>query len=447
MSPLRLTGSVARRGGPFVFVGAITPHDPLTGRLVTALADIPASTWRGVIGGQVSDVFADRPFAQAWRAYETLRQTLEAHGTSLERLLRQRLFLVDLRDLPVVRQVMDLFLPGPKPATTIVEIPGEGVHPRISLQLDAIALAGEPGEPVTRISIPGLEGSTGGYPQATRAGPFVFLSNTVGINPTTGALATSMNDLGDDARRFAENPWTRPDDQATLAQTWWIFRHLASVLEDQGASLGDLLKLNGWLAFDQREFAPVAAVRGVLFPRRDVMPASSSLAISALVPAGARLSYEAVALVPDAHARKDVGDDPSRATRYYVFSVRGGPLVFTFGELPVDMGTRQVIEAFEQLDEPGRLLPFGRIHPDAGIQARAWFVYQRHRSHLAACAASFRDVVHQTVFLADPGEYPALERVAALFFGPELPPTTIVPIRPGAPVPGARLEIELVAAT
>jgi enamine deaminase RidA (YjgF/YER057c/UK114 family) len=427
-------------------VGAVTPHDPETGRLVTALSEIPASTWRGVIGGQVSDTFADRAFAQAWRAYETLRQTLVAHGSSPDRLLRQRLFLADLRDLPVVRRVMDLVLPGPKPATAIVEIPRDGIHPSISLQLDAIALAGDSAGAVQTIELPDLAPATGGYPAATRAGPFLFLSNTVGTNPATGRLATSMADLGGDARRFAEAGWTRAEDAATLAQTWWIFRHLGAVLASQGASLGDLLKLNGWLAFDQREFGPVATVRGALSPSREVMPASSSLAISALAP-HARLGYEAIALVPDLHTRKDVGSDPGRATRYYVFSVRGGPLVFTFGELPVDMETRRVIEGFDQLDEPGRLLPFGRIHPESGIQARAWFVYQRHRAHLAAYGAAFPDVVHQTVFLSDPAEYPALERVATLFFGPELPPTTVVPIRPGAPIPGARLEIELVAAT
>jgi hypothetical protein len=46
----------------------------------------------------------------------------------------------------------------------------------------------------------------------------------------------------------------------------------------------------------------------------------------------------------------------------------------------------------------------------------------------------------------NPAEYPIVERMATLFFGSKLPPTTIVPIQGVSPFREALLEIEITAA-
>ena len=126
--------------------------------------------------------------------------------------------------------------------------------------------------------------------------------------------------------------------------------------------------------------------------------------------------------------------------------MRGGPLGFTCGEVPIDVTTPKVINSFEDLDDEGRLLSFARIHIDNPIQAKAWFVYKKIGSYLAEHGASFADVVHQTVFMHYPADYPALERVATLFFGRKVPPTSIIPIKDTSPYQEAKLEIEVIAA-
>ena len=60
--------------------------------------------------------------------------------------------------------------------------------------------------------------------------------------------------------------------------------------------------------------------------------------------------------------------------------------------------------------------------------------------------APIENTVHQTLYMTNPADYPALERIATLFYGPKLPPTTVVPSVEISPYPDEiELEIELVA--
>jgi len=79
------------------------------------------------------------------------------------------------------------------------------------------------------------------------------------------------------------------------------------------------------------------------------------------------------------------------------------------------------------------------------MESRTWFVMRTLEAYLASFGASFAQVVHQTVFIKEPRLFPVLERIASLFYGCELPPTTIVPIAGTTPLPGAELEIEVIA--
>jgi enamine deaminase RidA (YjgF/YER057c/UK114 family) len=163
---------------------------------------------------------------------------------------------------------------------------------------------------------------------------------------------------------------------------------------------------------------------------------------------GAHLAFDVVALAPapEGHT-KELKLDVHPIVSSYVGAVAGGPLVFTCGEVPIDVSGDwpRVVPTFTDLNDEGRLLPFGRVHPLADSQARAWFVYQQHMTYLEMYGSSFDQVVHQTVFLCDPREYPSVERIASLFYGPKMPPTTLIPIADTSPYPEAQLEIEVVS--
>jgi len=57
------------------------------------------------------------------------------------------------------------------------------------------------------------------------------------------------------------------------------------------------------------------------------------------------------------------------------------------------------------------------------------------------------DVVHQSVYMVNPADYPVVESVANIFYGSKLPPTTVIPVLAASPFPSPRvpLEIELVS--
>src|SRR5690606_34232786 len=142
--------------------------------------------------------------------------------------------------------------------------------------------------------------------------------------------------------------------------------------------------MNGWLRFTMRDFLALAAVRESLFTTPKSMPASTALCISGVPRDSAEMVYESIAFVPssDTGLRKEVRGSVAATTPSYVSAVRGGPLVFTCGEVPIDQETPKAIKSFEDLSDAGRFLPYGRIHDESGYQARAWFIYNQNRSYL-----------------------------------------------------------------
>ena len=130
---------------------------------------------------------------------------------------------------------------------------------------------------------------------------------------------------------------------------------------------------------------------------------------------------------------------------YNIAAVKAGPFVFTNGEVAVDTTVPTHIDDFSYLKDEGRFLPYGRVHEDKPIMAQAWFAYQLLKSYTEDNRSSMENVVHQTVYIVNPAEYPSLERIATLFYGSKLPPTSIVPILGCTPYEQAQFEIELIA--
>ena len=86
--------------GGFVFASGQIPLDPATGKLV---------------GGEIE--------AQTERVLDSLRAVLEAAGSSLDRVVRASVYLVDLAAFPRVNAVYArYFVSDPKPARSTVQV-------------------------------------------------------------------------------------------------------------------------------------------------------------------------------------------------------------------------------------------------------------------------------------------------------------------------------------
>ena len=113
--------------------------------------------------------------------------------------------------------------------------------------------------------------AVGPYSQAIAAGPYVFTSGQIGLDPLTGRLAgESIED-----------------------QTCQVMANLAAVLAAAGLTFTDVVKTTIFLA-DMNDFAEVNAIYAESFDGATT-PARSTVAAAGL-PRGARVEIDAIAL-------------------------------------------------------------------------------------------------------------------------------------------------------
>jgi enamine deaminase RidA (YjgF/YER057c/UK114 family) len=365
-----------------VFVGQIAPGD-------TALAE--------GLEGQTRAVLIE------------LEVTLAARELRLDDLLRLRLFVTDPRCSPAIERALDSFAGPEWPAVSIVELSTGLGDPRVAVALDAVAA-------------PGAHAHRRLGRQSARLGPWVFV----------GAISGT-------ARRRSLFRRGRIRAQARA-----LFTRMDELLRAQGAELGDIVKVGGWLAFPMREYGPLGEVRDELVSQAGLLPASAAVQIGRVRPDPALLAFEAIAFAPEdeaerAHARAAATPPaPSSLAPFYASARSAGGYVLTCGEVPAHRtGSGH---------PPG---PGGSASGAAvAAEIQATEVYERLRSYLAAHGASPADVVHQTVFVRDEQTgRAAVTSAARAFFGGEIPPTTLLPAADIGFHPGCDVEIELVAAT
>ena len=111
----------------------------------------------------------------------------------------------------------------------------------------------------------------GPYAQAIAAGPYVFASGQIALDPVTGRLV----------------------DGDAAAQTRQVMANVAAVLAAAGLAFRDVVKTTIFLT-DMADFAAVNAVYGECFEDGPV-PARSTVAVAAL-PRNAAVEIEVVAL-------------------------------------------------------------------------------------------------------------------------------------------------------
>jgi enamine deaminase RidA (YjgF/YER057c/UK114 family) len=354
--------------------------------------------------------------AQAGSALSRLTLTLTDRGLVPEDLLRLRLFLRDLGELPEIEAAIDARIGSARPAMSIVELPGDPAEPGIALTLDAVAA-------------PGAGEQRRLLPHSARFGPWVFLGAVTAGEP--------RRDL--------------PHERRILEESRALFLRIEELLHAQGARLRDVVKVGGWLTFPMRAYGPLGETRFALVGEAGLLPASAAVQVARVGSGGELLAFEAIAYAPEdrggqegsespgergadeerAAAGRLTADTTSRLADFYVDARAAGGYVFTSGEVPDGRGSPA-----EQAGE----------------------VYERLRAHLAAHGATPADVLAQTVFVRAGEEVEhsdaaadgaVVTEAARAFYGAStaLPPTTLLPVADLGFRAGCAVEIELVAAT
>ena len=430
--------------GPFWFLGSQTPTDLASGKVVCRYEDLPREAADRLRTGMLMvDAPDERILVQTWLI---LANVQALPGLTLQRIVHQRFFLRDMRDRAGLERAIVAFFGSTLPSATIVEARAAGVHPDIAVHADFVVLSAPSHAITLNVSIPELDSLTAPFPLATRAGQYIFTSPIAGVDLRTGAAVTRFTELHDSEQVFADPPYT-PRGESVAAQQVMVFRHIESILRSQGSSLAWQLRQNGWMRLSMREFGPASRVRKRLFAGPNIGP-FTSLQVSGIRHPDAHFEYGVMALVPprvDGDHAREVPSTPHGIASYYVGAVRSGPYVISAGEVPVDIRVPKVVLTFADLEGNARLLGYGSIYADKPVMAQAHFVYARLRDCLEAQGSSLHNAVHQTVYMRDPSDYPALEHIATLFFGARLPATTVIPIAGTSPYAEAEIEIEVIA--
>ena len=125
---------------------------------------------------------------------------------------------------------------------------------------------------VETLTPPGTPEPIGPYSHVAKAGGFIFISGTAGVDPATGLLA------GADV----------------ASQTRQIMRNFAAMLEAAASDLGHVLHVNVYLK-DMADFAEMNRVYAEMFGSH--RPARTVIGVSDLPKAGARLTMDLRAVV------------------------------------------------------------------------------------------------------------------------------------------------------
>jgi 2-iminobutanoate/2-iminopropanoate deaminase len=115
----------------------------------------------------------------------------------------------------------------------------------------------------------------GPYNQAIKAGPFLFISGQIAINPADGSLYTG-GDIAEETKQVMSN--------------------MEAILKEAGASFDDVVKTTIFL-MDMSQFKAVNDVYGIYFEDATA-PARETVQVSGL-PRGVQVEISAIALLKD----------------------------------------------------------------------------------------------------------------------------------------------------
>jgi enamine deaminase RidA (YjgF/YER057c/UK114 family) len=346
---------------------------------------------------------------------ENLAKTFKAAGTSFEHVVKAQVFHTDLMNFNGFDEVWKEFFPTPPPRTTVGT---SGLLVKDTLvEIDLIAAL--PSATTRPISVPDIPKPLAHYTPAVRTGDLVFAA---------GQLASDFkHGVAPETRVDPAFPYYGSDIKK---QTRYILENLAKTFKTAGTSFEHVVKaqvfhtdLTNFNGFDEvwREFFPTP-------------PPRTTVGTTGLLVPGTLVEVDVIAALPSANARPISVPDIPKPLAHYTPAMRVGDLVFTAGQLASDFKTGVP-------DEARRDPAFPYYGSDVKNQAR--YILENYARTFKAAGTSLDNVVKAQVFMIDLRDFNEFDEVWKEFF-PTPPPRTTVGTT-GLLVPGARLEIDLIA--
>jgi enamine deaminase RidA (YjgF/YER057c/UK114 family) len=434
----------AKRAGAFIFVGGHTPHDLTSGRLVLSTGDLPLEqqSLRGSV--LFTEVVAGRLRAQTWQVLQNLKITLDHMGSSIEHVAHLRIFLHDIAHEGAALDLVKAFFGASLCSGEILEARNEGSHALLLVQIDCIALAADAGRP-EHVWASGFERLSDPFPTATRAGGLLFSSQIGGAHPHSGQVYRHERDLSTRARQLLGSLEQRASRQNLpfFLQQAAMWDHFLGVLDAFEIDHKAILYHMNWMRRPMSVFLDGSVTRGIMSYTGDYL--LTCFPASGVRTPAAELEGRIVAILPDGGLTKDVRVPIHGISNSYFGAIKVGPYLFAAGEVPVDTDSWTIVDRAALLAPPRKIMPFGKPYEEPSIQAQTHYIYSLYEKTLAAYGAGLSNAVHQSVYLTNASDGPALERVFSDRFGDGPPATTVVPIVGASPFEATRLELELTA--
>ena len=429
-----------QRAGDFIFVSSIFPLDQ-DGNVVRAQSVSP------YVGE--SDIGA-----QTRACLETLRSVLAEAGTTLDRVVKAEVYLIEADDFYEFKLVWQEYFPNNPPArTTAVVGHDQHIIRGARLNIQAIALSGTSSYSPQTINAPDASDPMPAEhaPQAMKGGPFVFLSGVSATDYTTGLAATKQPGFpiyGSD-----------PEMQARYA-----FENMGKVLQAAGSDLGQGIKSQLYEP-DLLNFHQIDAVWGEYM---QPPPNRASMGMRELLVPGTVFLANFTFLAPDEQHRKH---ETRAGIRWHPVDVRRvnftpGILVrdwlFMAGQVPIaDFGKTEIRSGLPQADGSVPQIPEAAIsrtppglpHHFSDIEIQTEFTMELLGEQLEGNGFSLSDVVDARIYLVNaPHDFRGFARAWRRIYDPMgyWPAMSIIPSQQadhgsGIMFPGPLIEIDLIA--
>lgn len=356
----------AARAGDYVFTSSIYPIDE-SGHAVGV---------DELLGEAGPSLIA----AQTRACLETLSKILGEQRTSLERVLKASVHLVDASDFYEFKLVWREYFPENPPARTTVEVGDTLPFRGVRLSIDATALAGD--STLTRETLHDPEGSdpleAEWAPHAIRAGNLVFCSALTASDFETGIAVGK-------ARGFPNY-----GSDATM-QAVYVFDRLNRVLATAGTSLQNAVEAYLYEP-DLGTFNDIDTVwREYMQPP----PCRSSMGVQGLIVPGACFVADLTVLVPDSSHRKEESREGidyhpvSLRKVNFTPTLRAGEWLFLAGKTAGDMKTVHAA-------------PAGLPHHTSDIEVQTTHILDKYISPMEANGSGWEQCHHARVWLVEP---------------------------------------------
>ncbi len=359
--------------------------------------------------------------------YSNLDRSLKEVGSSLHDIMKINSYHTDPLEIDMALRVRrEWFGENPPPSTLTLTpvLPVRGA----AVLIDMINLAADARlkrEPVITSAPAIAQVRTIGwaaFTQAMKGGGFVFTRGTVAQGPDGALPETDPN--ADFPYRYSQIRF----------QTEYSLNRIKALLTDANSSLKDVIRAEVHLA-DMNDLAELDEIWRDFFPSE--FPARVVVPMSLAVP-DMRVEIEVIAVDPKGPYRKEVVTTSNAPTPLSPESqaVKAGPYLFFSGQMATDYADGIPPEA-----QPHPSFPY---HSSA-IKRQVEYIYKNVEAICQAAGTSPRNLLKRRVHHLSLKDMAVAEQVWQSKLQDRLPPTSTIRVNDPLPVPGCKVQYDLIA--